>query len=174
MKNTLIQYQGGGYDGCIWEWNYAVYDQNGQFHNIFSSGRMGCRNDREMKRYLSSRSSGESYYLYNLNPKALNDFVRNSNPAQVKGVGKYLKEHLGLSLVSACPFCGKQFEVTDMKLEGFEGDGGIGLTATLLLCEDCYFTHTCVYCGSFFEELENLDLDSGYCKYCAQEIDTTN
>ena len=29
MKHTLVQYQGGGYDGCIWEWNFAFYDNSG-------------------------------------------------------------------------------------------------------------------------------------------------
>lgn len=27
--NILVQYQGGGYDGCIWEWNYFYIDKQG-------------------------------------------------------------------------------------------------------------------------------------------------
>ena len=42
MKNTLVQYKGGGYDGCFWEWNFCYFDKDGVWHDIFSSGRRGC------------------------------------------------------------------------------------------------------------------------------------
>ena len=41
-RNSLIQYKGGGYDGCFWEWNYAWFDARGHFHDIYSSGYKGC------------------------------------------------------------------------------------------------------------------------------------
>ena len=44
--DTIVQYKGGGYDGCFWEWNYAYYDRNGVFHSLYHSGRSGCPTSR--------------------------------------------------------------------------------------------------------------------------------
>ena len=41
MKDTLLVYRGGGYDGCIWEFNAALWDKHGKFHDIHSSGYAG-------------------------------------------------------------------------------------------------------------------------------------
>ena len=46
-KNVLVQYDGGGYDGCIWEWNYFYIDTDGGFHDIASSGTGGIDNLKE-------------------------------------------------------------------------------------------------------------------------------
>lgn len=48
--NILCQYQGGGYDGCFWEWNYFYIDKQGGFHNIAASGRAG-RSMAALNRY---------------------------------------------------------------------------------------------------------------------------
>ena len=35
--NTIVQYKGGGYDGCFWEHNYDYFDGEGHFHCIGSA-----------------------------------------------------------------------------------------------------------------------------------------
>ena len=34
LKNKLLFYKGGGYDGCLW-------DADGKWHNLFTSGCTG-------------------------------------------------------------------------------------------------------------------------------------
>lgn len=46
--NTIVQYKGGGYDGCFWEQNYAYFDGEGNFHNIVATGRNGCETEEAM------------------------------------------------------------------------------------------------------------------------------
>lgn len=48
LKSVVVSYQGGGYDGCVWEWNYAFLDKEGGFHSIFSSGVFGCRDEASL------------------------------------------------------------------------------------------------------------------------------
>ena len=50
MLKYLVQYQGGGYDGCFWEWNYCIVDDTKtptEFENIAASGRDGINNLEE-------------------------------------------------------------------------------------------------------------------------------
>ena len=37
--NKLVKYQGGGYEGCWWEWNFFMYDQDGEFYSIIATGQ---------------------------------------------------------------------------------------------------------------------------------------
>ncbi len=41
LKNKLLFYKGGGYDGCFWEWNFCLWDADGKWHNLFTSGCTG-------------------------------------------------------------------------------------------------------------------------------------
>ena len=52
--NTIVQYKGGGYDGCIWEWNYAYLDSQGEFHCIVATGYRGCRTFGELRDFLAT------------------------------------------------------------------------------------------------------------------------
>ena len=46
--NTIYQYQGGGYEGCYWEWNMAMV-LNGEFHSLYASGRKGAKTREELE-----------------------------------------------------------------------------------------------------------------------------
>ena len=50
--NTIIQYKGGGYDGCWWEWNYAYISSDRVFNSIWHSGRKGCETAQDMLDHL--------------------------------------------------------------------------------------------------------------------------
>lgn len=43
LKNVLIVYRGGGYDGCFWEPNVAFFDSEEIFYDILSTGCNGCK-----------------------------------------------------------------------------------------------------------------------------------
>lgn len=99
MRNLLIQYKGGGYDGCFWEWNFAYYDDNKQFHDIHSSGRYGISDPDAMEArisqgYKKNYSGTQEFYLYPLsNPEKAREFVTESQEGLVLGVGKELSEN---------------------------------------------------------------------------------
>lgn len=84
MKNKLylVAYQGGGYDGCIWEWNYALL-KNKEYISLHHSGYAGCKTMEEfedmfepinIKRGYGFGKHGEGsphnadYYVYPLEP----------------------------------------------------------------------------------------------------------
>ena len=54
MKNKLMLYRGGGYSGCFWEWNYCFWDGNGEWFNIYSSGKDGIESEKAALEYAES------------------------------------------------------------------------------------------------------------------------
>ena len=65
MKDTLVQYKGGGYSGCFWEWNYGVFDDDGEFHVIFASGSKGCETAEEMREHITQEEDPIARYKVN-------------------------------------------------------------------------------------------------------------
>jgi hypothetical protein len=57
--NTIVQYKGGGYDGCIWEFNYAYVDSQRRFHCIVASGSRGCTTRSRTPSASGSSTGGE-------------------------------------------------------------------------------------------------------------------
>ena len=55
-RNALTAYKGGGYDGCIWEWNYAYIDKQGRFRCLAATGVGGCRTREELCKASNGRA----------------------------------------------------------------------------------------------------------------------
>jgi len=167
IPTKLVQYKGGGYDGCFWEWNYAVIFDNEwqtQFIDIFSSGRNGIKNLDDMLDHLNNDSG---YYLYNLDQKGLKTFANESNAGHVLGVARFLYENLGIELYADCTMCENEFLAYDGILEGFEGCGGIEIQATELICPDCQVNFRCDSCGDIDDSTQYRDkFDESLCEYC--------
>ena len=178
MKNLLIQYEGGGYSGCFWEWNFAYYDGEGVFHNIFASGRDGCKDheamqkrikdiDEDMKRY---HRSNPDYYFYDTTDKtSLLEFARETNEGLVIGVAKWFSENTDITILAPCSICGDEQDASEYISEGETGCGGIATKMTMMVCEDCHSEHTCAYCGEFFDEVNSETFpkcEDGFCMYC--------
>jgi hypothetical protein len=66
--NILVQYQGGGYSGCFWEWNYFYIDKQGTFHDIYSSGSAGIDNAHDAQEQVN-RGISNKCYIYDLSNK---------------------------------------------------------------------------------------------------------
>lgn len=164
MKNKLIAYQGGGYDGCIWEWNYALYDKEGKFHDIHSSGSMGCETEEELKRALEDPTNKS--YIYDLTQKGYDEFVENHNEGTVVGMTDKLNSEYGYNLTLKCDICKES--VPKGHAENLRGCGGIMIEATLKVCEDCYASHSCAHCGEFWEDIEQFSKE-GLCEYCRED-----
>jgi len=136
LKNTLVQYQGGGYDGCFWEWNFYWLDANGKFHDIFSSGYKGIRSDEDVE---DSDDFGK--YEYNFeDQKDIDDFVSSNNEQNIVMVGKWLEEKFpeySSKIIVECDSCGEHFPADTASHSGYHGNGGIGIVYTGFICPNC-------------------------------------
>lgn len=180
-KHTLVQYSGGGYDGCIWEWNYFYIDSQGEFHDIMSSGHAGCDTIEKAKALLADES--ETKHIYDVTDnEEFEDFCKSSAPQNVFGVFRWFWKHdVDEDLFE--PF----FVCSDCDEHITEEDEGI-LTeyGEELLCYDCYSIGTCSACSEYvgqngfeYEQgvddcsedtqaaLEDYDQNNGpVCEYC--------
>jgi len=144
MKNTLIQYRGGGYNGCYWEWNFFYFDKNGKFYNILSTGRNGVKDEKDAARLLAANEN--STYFYRITTKkARKEFVRENNPFLVAKIIHWLGENTKLCLSWPCDNCGIFCFAANL----------IG-TGERLLCCDCMSTFSCGNCGEIFESRNQL------------------
>ena len=166
LRNVLVQYKGGGYDGCMWEWNYAYFDKDGKFHSIWHSGHSGCDSEEKMLLHLK-RESG--CYLYDLDKKEdWEEFETESNAGHVIGVARWLYNNTEDDPLITCDICKEKHSIDDMRPDGLEGAGGIAVQYTLKVCESCNCDHSCCSCGEFFEDNSAFD-EEGDCEYCQEE-----
>ena len=169
MKNTLVQYQGGGYDGCIWEWNFAYYDDKGKFHDIFSSGSMCCKTEQDLKAHRNDKRNEADVYEYRTNiKKDMRDFTTEVNEGLVIAVAKVLQKKFGVEISAKCDCCGVNHPADLMIPMKPMGAGGTRIKYTSMICEDCYSSYSCSYCGEYYGQEHNFD-DEGYCEYCHKD-----
>ena len=181
IKNLLVQYKGGGYDGCHWEWNYFMFNNRGEFIDLASSGRNGITNRKDAIELLEEKSDKHTfytrYYKYNVkSKKASKEFVKETAETHVIEVGGMVNDLTSknaLKISMDCNDCGEtiilskkesndypQFIPTD-----YEGDGGTGLVYSEYVCTDCYCSHSCAGCGKYEPDINKLNEDH-YCEYC--------
>jgi hypothetical protein len=159
--NTIVQYKGGGYDGCIWEWNYAYLDGLGRFHSIVATGYRGCRTFGELRDFLDTTD----YDLYELSDKSeIERFGRETPISHLLTVGKWLAEQgfEDAKLTAVCDVCGQTVLVVNCEVEGLHGIGGIAMEHDKLVCAECESNGTCHYCGEYVGS-EQIDGETGYC-----------
>lgn len=163
-KNILVQYKGGGYDGCFWEWNYFIFDSNGEFHNLISTGRNGVKSESEAIEEMNE----DGTYIYDLTKESdIKDFQSECNAVHVVGLVQELNENYDVPEVYFhCDHC--DAKVTEGgSLDGWHGCGGIAITADDKYCEDCYSSGSCSECGEF--DLEMLNEGGCICEYCFEK-----
>jgi hypothetical protein len=168
--NIYVPYKGGGYDGCFWEWNYFLFDHKGVFHDIASSGYSGIDNEADALALLADE--GEDCQIDLTDRDSILFFQSEFNEGHVIGsvatVNKiYSEQGETPPMFFLCDIC--ECECSDGMAEGHQGCGGIAIQATQKVCEDCYCSHTCGYCGEFYEDTSDFD-EEGQCEYCT---DTT-
>lgn len=176
MNNILIQYKGGGYDGCFWEWNYCLIDKKGNFHNIESSGSHGISEKEMLINRITTSKVGSEFFIYNFSNVAdLKAFAGESNPQHVLGVAKWIEENepdISKNYIPLiCGECENDADSDEIGLNpnDYQGDGGIGIQYNSLLCHSCESIYTCSYCGGYFgSEADELN-ENGYCEDCAVE-----
>lgn len=171
MKDKLITYKGGGYDGCFWEWNFFLFDHAGEFVNIFASGRNGITTLETAQAMLEAEVEDEEYFITDLNnPASIKEFVDETNEGLVLAVIKEVNEYYGEEkMVFECPECEQM--TSEGFTTGWRGAGGIAIEYYGMVCMDCYASHTCAYCGEYHDDVSELDIDDEcHCTYCGGVI----
>lgn len=171
-RNMLVAYHGGGYDGCIWEWNYAYFDKDGKFHDIYSSGYAGC--DTEEKLRAKLRNEPDEVELTNLNSeRARNNFADTEGIRGVVGCATWFATNgYDVKLSPKCNGCGLRCNAVEGEPTGYRGVGGIEIHAQEIVCQECSSAYTCTGCNEYygpdhkFAETEHL---SNACEYCVAD-----
>jgi len=172
MKNILVQYRGGGYDGCFWEWNFFWIDKQGGFHNIFSSGCGGIDTRERALELLEDDES--STYVYHLdNPDDLRTFATETHSSLVRMVVECFDENENDLIPDEQPYCicevcGDKVFLDDLPYQTEDG----------LLYGDCYATGCCDNCGGYCGEEflckvnpKRYGNHEYLCEYCKEEIE---
>jgi|GEM_PF-4009842 len=175
LKNFLVQYKGGGYDGCFWEWNFFYFDSKGEFHNLMSTGHSGIKTKAEAVEILTKKDTsswgGKEHYTYNLKSTAkLKEFEKETSESLVASiVGKVNEIEKKPVMYWKCDGCLDKQHDSNMFHDGNTGNGGIGVTMKGKLCQDCYSIDSCCYCGEYENGLSETFTEDGHCKYCKKE-----
>ena len=149
--NILVQYQGGGYSGCYWEWNYFYIDKQGDFHNIQSSGSAGIGSLQAAQELIEQDK--DSTYVYDLSSKQdITAFSNESHPAHVSGVLRWFDNYndLDIDFFAVCSACkGQISDYDDIRVEG-----------DILLCNECFSIGECSCCESYVGDTEIVKVNS--------------
>jgi predicted RNA-binding Zn-ribbon protein involved in translation (DUF1610 family) len=178
-RNILVQYQGGGYDGCHWEWNFFFFDGRGKFHNLFSSGNYGIKTKEEALKVIKEKKNAffSSFYKYNLtNKKHIKEFMKENAEMNIIEIGGAVNDITAKNtnkFMFECPDCGHKIVLSKKEHNqypqvistGYRGNGGVGLVFTNHICEDCYCNGLCADCGEYDTELNQ----NGLCGYCSEK-----
>lgn len=174
----LVQYKGGGYDGCIWEWNFFLLD-NGRFIDIYSSGYKGVSDQEGADRLMAEADDTSSTYVYDLkSEESLLEFTKENNPTNVGRVCQVVNGMLNNDVMFyECTYCGERVypHKSDPILfdeDNYHGDGGIGIVFEAVLCENCY-CNRCERCEAIIgpDDTARLSADEEtyICQYCAED-----
>jgi hypothetical protein len=154
--NILVQYQGGGYDGCYWEWNYFYIDKQGMFHDIWSSGRKAVTSIENAKELFWADCSGT--YIYDLNNEQdIKTFSKESNAIHVTGVLQWFEDNpdTGVEFFAVCSACNEHtIGMDDIMIEGSE-----------IICNECYYAGECPCCESYVGDTEIVQVNSDEHEY---------
>ena len=139
--NVLVQYQGGGYSGCHWEWNFFLtndMENPTEFEDIFSSGCDGIDSIEKISE-LKDRQYRKDVYEYDLTKEEdWEEFDREANPSHVLGITKWLVENrLELVHFPRCDKCGCDLIPEEVVLAGYHGQGGLVIAPGQKTCEEC-------------------------------------
>lgn len=149
LTNILVQYHGGGYDGCFWEWNYFYIDKQRTFHNIESSGCAGIDNMQDAQKLLSC--GGLHTYIYDLNNEQdIKTFSKESHPIHVSGVLQWFEDNEpGIGFFAVCSACECRIDsCNDMAIEDKD-----------LFCHECYLIGQCPCCESYVGDTEIVQVN---------------
>ena len=134
-RNVLVQYKGGGYDGCFWEYNYAYFDADGEFHCIAATGYKGCETEEDLKEAWDKRP--KDFSPIDLNEENWQTFQVEEATHHVLGLAKWFWQEQSIDLPITCTECGAVTPGAKMFGDNPHGCGGVAMTFNDLLCPNC-------------------------------------
>ncbi len=141
-NNILVQYDGGGWDGCIWEWNFFFIDKNGIFHDIYSSGCAGIETATVAYGLFDNSTKRNKVYVYHLDKEdELKDFATETHGSLVESVVRWFNNYNDPDAepFATCNECGGYI------LNANE----IHIVNAETICYECYGCRTCECCDSY-------------------------
>ena len=137
----LVEYKGGGYDGCFWEWNYFILTDDNTTHDIYSSGYKGATTHEDRMAILDNDYWKDRHSIHDLTieDESLNCFSGMNAGSAAMIARRFLELELELSINAYCYNCEDILPVTDMIAGNWSGDGGIAYSPHDLFCEDCAY-----------------------------------
>ena len=164
--NTLVQYKGGGYEGCFWEWNYAFITPDSEFVNLGCSGSAGCDTLEKLEDYFKRKRDGD-FYLYDLSDKkSLTEVPDEINVDHLFGVaGQLKKAGYPTDFQPQCSECESRFSLELAMPSALAGEGGIRMSHREIICKECQGSYTCCDCGEYVGS-DGMAKGSRSCKYC--------
>jgi len=181
MKDTIVAYEGGGWDGCIWEPNFAFFDKDGVLHDAGSSGRAGLFKNGKPQQAQTVEDLGKlveseewaketSPSFYPFTDEGVREMFDKYRVDFCLYVIKKINVDMGTDQGVPCGVCKEMVDPCDCLLpDGWSrGDGGIGTIHELAVCSDCYCTWECVKCNEFAGE-GGID-GNCLCECCAKAV----
>ena len=182
----LIEYQGGGYEGCFWEWNYCLVGPDYYFWDVFNTGRNGIKSYDQLQAYMKDNNK---FYIYKLTQDGLKEFIKESNAENVISVIALINGAEIADIYVDCPECKNDFNEFGYENEGlvmhpsdYQGNGGIGIQYNSFICASCLSDQSCAYCGEWIGDHTSEDwqpydpndeIESNYGpidKYCYESL----
>lgn len=175
VKDTLVIYGGGGYDGCIVQYNACYFDSEGVFHDIFSSGMKGCDTlDKIVEKLKTIEEDAGRWFGTELIPigteAELGNFsvlAKEHAPELMVRIGKFMKTTFSIILTTNCDVCEQSFSLSSMVVDRLKHVNGTPIQyATQLKCTTCYEKDnpTCCSCGESLSGEEAEYCDELYCR----------
>lgn len=169
MKNKLLIYMGGGYAGCLWEWNTClINEETKEITDVCSSGRNAILDYEDYLKCDPEYIEGQ----YNLDSKkSMEQLVKDGwNPSVLLGTLRGLSnlDNLGEFYV-VCEECGQHiYYADDARSTGSQGCGGLASCSTGIRCYECNNMYSCHWCGEWIGQEGWLSVE-GKCQYCEKE-----
>lgn len=164
--NRFIVFKGGGYDGCIWEWNVIFYSTEGKPCDYLLSGRGKSWKDKcILSTFIATRAmirENDGEIFHGSDEKSWKRFVKDFHHGLVKKVADMLQ------LKIECQSCGNEFHADEIFHDGYHGCGGIAIQMDGLKCAECIEIEHDEYCSKHIwpnlTEKEKADACSAYIK----------
>jgi hypothetical protein len=170
--NTLIQYKGGGYDGCFWEYNYAFIDEDGNFHDVFSSGYRGCKTFEKLQ-HLYAGEPNEFQFTDMTSEQERDTFADQEAVPAVVGIAKWFEKNgIDFTFAPKCDCCGERFAATEGHGDKYKCVGGIEIVAQKVVCSTCHEAHSCSNCNEYYGPDHTFSSTKHYshaCEYCTEK-----
>ena len=148
LKNCVVVYKGGGYDGCFWEYNYSYFDVHGVRYDIYSSGWMGRDITNSEQSFIDMMNNEEwDCTVYMLSDKEQYDAMIEFEPLNVLiGLGRWFTNEApndtNVTIRYKCEECEELHNIYYMDICSYHGNGGVGIEVDGLTCG----------CGLVYEE----------------------